>query len=84
VADAEAAGYRARGVAVLLAILVFFGGFYVLQLFTSVMIITLSAQQRSKLEEQEAEAEALREAIGLEPRSGARSVRPAGGQGRGV
>ena len=38
------------------AILVFFGGFYVLQLFTSVMIITLS-HCSDKLEEQEAEAE---------------------------
>ncbi|ACO64315.1 voltage-gated ion channel superfamily [Micromonas commoda] len=47
------------------AILVFFGGFYVLQLFTSVMIITLS-HCSDKLEEQEAEAEE-RERLGLPP-----------------
>ena len=50
------------------AILVFFGGFYVLQLFTSVMIITLS-HCSDKLEEQEAEAEE-RERLGLPPLRG--------------
>ena len=64
VANAEAAGL-AR-VAPYYFIIVFFGGFYVMQLFTSVMIITLS-HSSEQMDEQEAEEEALKKA-GLEHR----------------